>query len=131
MRTYWNTNHGLHTLDQWQPNCWVQVTCPTADDVDFLQMELGIPDYFLDDIADTEERARYDYDDGWILIILRIPYVGSRPPVCREAWNKPDLPFVMRRAYGDDRVAWRGLHGLRGSGVPPVPFHCGVVPEAT
>lgn len=83
MRTYWNTNHGLHTLDQWQPNCWVQVTCPTADDTQFLQQDLGIPDYFLDDIADTEERARYDYDDGWILIILRIPYVKevkSRTP---------------------------------------------------
>ena len=83
MRTYWNTHHGLHTLDQWQPNCWVQVTCPTRDDATFLQQELGIPDYFLDDIADTEERARYDYDDGWILIILRIPYVKevkSRTP---------------------------------------------------
>jgi len=83
MRTYWNTQHGLRTLEQWQPNCWVQVTCPTADDVDYLQKELGIPDYFLDDIADTEERARYDYDDGWILIILRIPYVKevkSRTP---------------------------------------------------
>lgn len=83
MRTYWNTSHGLHTLDQWQPNCWVQVTCPTKDDVTYLQQTLGIPDYFLDDIADTEERARYDYDDGWILIILRIPYVKevkSRTP---------------------------------------------------
>lgn len=83
MRTYWNTLHGLHTLDQWQPNCWVQVTCPTKDDTNFLQQTLGIPDYFLDDIADTEERARYDYDDGWILIILRIPYVKevkSRTP---------------------------------------------------
>ena len=83
MRTFWNTNHGLHTLDQWTPNCWVQVTCPTQDDAHFLQDELHIPDYFLDDIADTEERARYDYDDGWILIILRIPYVKeikSRTP---------------------------------------------------
>lgn len=83
MRTYWNTHCGLHTLDQWQPNCWVQVTCPTNDDADFLQNDLKIPDYFLDDIADAEERARYDYDDGWILIILRIPYVKevkSRTP---------------------------------------------------
>lgn len=83
MRTYWNTQHGLHTLDQWKPNCWVQVTCPTQEDADFLQNELKIPDYFLDDIADAEERARYDYDDGWILIILRIPYVKevkSRTP---------------------------------------------------
>ena len=83
MRTFWNTNRGLHTLDQWAPGCWVQVTCPTQDDATYLQNELGIPDYFLDDIADTEERARYDYDDGWVLIILRIPYVKevkSRTP---------------------------------------------------
>jgi magnesium transporter len=83
MRTYWNTHRGLHTLEQWQPNCWVQVTCPTSDDANFLQNELKIPDYFLDDIADADERARYDYDDGWILIILRIPYVKevkSRTP---------------------------------------------------
>ncbi|MCR5180671.1 MAG: magnesium transporter CorA family protein [Bacteroidaceae bacterium] len=83
MRTYWNTRSGLHTLEQWQPNCWVQVTCPTSDDADYLQKDLKIPDYFLDDIADADERARYDYDEGWILIILRIPYVKevkSRTP---------------------------------------------------
>ena len=83
MRTYWNTLRGLHTLEQWQPNCWAQVSCPTSDDANFLQNELKIPDYFLDDIADADERARYDYDDGWILIILRIPYVKevkSRTP---------------------------------------------------
>ena len=83
MRTFWNTNHGLHTCDQWEPNCWVQVTCPTQEDVDFLQQDLNIPDYFLNDIADTDERARYEYDEGWVLIILRIPYVKevrSRTP---------------------------------------------------
>ena len=83
MRKFWNTNHGLQTLDQWAPNCWVEVTCPTKDDAQYLQEQLHIPDFFLDDIADTEERARYDYDEGWILIILRIPYVKevkSRTP---------------------------------------------------
>ncbi len=83
MRTFWNTNHGLRTIDQWEPNCWVQVTCPSQDDIDFLQNELHVPDYYISDIADTDERARYDIDDGWILIILRIPYVKevkSRTP---------------------------------------------------
>ncbi len=83
MRTYWNTNHGLRTLEEWEPNCWLQVTCPTQEDVDFLENELHIPDYFLQDIADTDERARYEFDEGWILIILRIPYVKevrSRTP---------------------------------------------------
>ena len=48
-----------------------------------LEDEYHIPDYFLSDISDTDERARYEYDDGWMLIILRIPYVKeirSRTP---------------------------------------------------
>ena len=83
MLTFWNTNRGLRTIDQWEPNCWVQVTCPSQDDVDFLQNILHVPDYYISDIADTDERARYDIDEGWILIILRIPYVKevkSRTP---------------------------------------------------
>ena len=83
MRTYWNTQNGLRTMDDWAPKCWVQVTCPTEEDIEFLEQTLGIPDYFLDDIADTDERPRYDHDEGWALIILRIPYVKevrSRTP---------------------------------------------------
>ena len=75
MRTYWNYNKKLQTIDEWAPDCWVQVTCPTPEDEDFLTKELQIPDYFLDDIRDKDERSRYEYDDGWSLIILRIPYV--------------------------------------------------------
>ena len=83
MRTYWNTTNGLRTIEEWQQGCWVQVTCPTQEDCDFLEHTLGIPDYFSSDIADTDERARYEFDEGWILIILRIPYVKevrSRTP---------------------------------------------------
>lgn len=83
MRTFWNTKHGLRTIDNWEPDCWVQVTCPSQEDTDFLVNQLGLPDYYISDIADTDERARYDNDDGWVLIILRIPYVKevrSRTP---------------------------------------------------
>jgi magnesium transporter len=59
------------------------VTCPTENDQRELEEKFGIPDYFISDISDTDERARYEYDDGWMLIILRIPYVKevrSRTP---------------------------------------------------
>jgi magnesium transporter len=59
------------------------VTCPTEDDQRELEEKFNIPDYFMSDISDTDERARYEYDDGWMLIILRIPYVKeirSRTP---------------------------------------------------
>ena len=83
MKTYWNTQGGLTQLQEWQSNCWIQVTCPTEDDQRQLEEKFNIPDYFLSDISDTDERARYEYDDGWMLIILRIPYVKeirSRTP---------------------------------------------------
>lgn len=83
MITYWNYTKSLRTLDEWQPNCWTQVTCPTEEDEDFLCGKLGIPSYFLDDIRDKDERSRYEYEEGWTLIILRIPYVKevrSRTP---------------------------------------------------
>jgi magnesium transporter len=83
MKTYWNITDKLSALKEWQPNCWIQVTCPTETDQRMLEEEYGIPDYFLSDISDTDERARYEYDDGWMLIILRIPYVKevrSRTP---------------------------------------------------
>ena len=59
------------------------MTCPTEEDQQYLEEKFQIPDYFLSDISDTDERARYEYDDGWMLIILRIPYVKevrSRTP---------------------------------------------------
>ncbi|MBQ7987946.1 MAG: magnesium transporter CorA family protein [Bacteroidaceae bacterium] len=95
MRTYWNTTNGLRTIDEWQPNCWVQVTCPTQDDSNFLEQTLGIPDYFLNDIADTDERARYEYDDGWVLIILRIPYV--KEVRSRTPYTTIPLGIIMKK----------------------------------
>ena len=83
MRTYWNISENLSALKEWQPNCWIQVTWPTDEDQEYLENTFKIPDYFLSDISDTDERARYEYDDGWMLIILRIPYVKevrSRTP---------------------------------------------------
>ena len=83
MRTYWNIENNLKAIPEWKPNCWVQVTCPTDEDQRELVERFDVPDYFFNDISDTDERARYEYDDGWMLIILRIPYVKeirSRTP---------------------------------------------------
>ena len=83
MKTFWNIEKNLTAIKEWQPNCWIQVTCPTDEDQQELEERFNIPDYFLSDISDTDERARYEYDDGWMLIILRIPYVKevrSRTP---------------------------------------------------
>ena len=94
MRTYWNTSNGLCTIEEWQPGCWVQVTCPTEEDVKFLEQTLKIPDYYISDIADTDERARYDIDEGWVLIILRIPYVKETKS--RTPYTTIPLGIIMK-----------------------------------
>lgn len=83
MLSFWNTKRGIAAIEHWQPGCWVQVTCPVEDDVRYLVDELHMPDYFLTDVADADERARYDMDEGWLMIILRIPHlksINSRAP---------------------------------------------------
>ncbi len=95
MRRYWNTKGGLQSVEEWAPNCWVQVTCPDQDDVMFLQDNLKIPDYFLSDIADADERARYEYEDGWGLIILRVPFMKDVPS--RTPYTTVPLGIVINK----------------------------------
>ncbi|MCH5307349.1 MAG: magnesium transporter CorA family protein [Prevotella sp.] len=95
MKTYWNTQCGLSQLQEWQPNCWIQMTCPTDEDRQMLEEQFQIPDYFLSDISDTDERARYEYDDGWMLIILRIPYV--KEVRSRTPYTTVPLGFIHKR----------------------------------
>ncbi len=83
MRCFWNFKGGLSQIEEWKPGCLVQITCPDDKDIEYLEQELGMPDYFMTDVADTDERARYDYDEGWLMIIVRIPHmknVTSRSP---------------------------------------------------
>ena len=82
MRTYWNTNRGLRTLEKWEQLLGASYLSDSGRYR--LSGEYAPhPRLLLMDIADTDERARYEFDDGWILIILRIPYVKevrSRTP---------------------------------------------------
>lgn len=122
MRTYWNTNGGLSTIKEWEPNCWIQVTCPTDEDQQMLEERFNIPDYFLSDISDTDERARYEYDDGWMLIILRIPYVKevrSRTPyttVPLGIIHKRDVTITVCYYETNMMIDFVSFHQRRGVG---------------
>ena len=122
MKTFWNTQGGLSQLTEWQPNCWIQVTCPTEDDQRQLEEQFNIPDYFLSDISDTDERARYEYDDGWMLIILRIPYVKevrSRTPyttVPLGIIHKRDVTITVCFHETNMMLDFVSFHQKRGAG---------------
>jgi magnesium transporter len=48
--------------------------CPTPEEQTFLEEEFGVPEPFLKDIEDNEERPRVEYEDGWRMIIVRVPF---------------------------------------------------------
>ena len=52
---------GFKKVDQWQDGCWVNICNPTQDDINYME-GLGVPDSFISDIRDPNERPRVDRD---------------------------------------------------------------------
>lgn len=73
MTTFIEMEAGLKILPAFANRCWVNVECPDEDDFNFLTQELNIPEEFLSDIADLDERPRTEHEGDWQLTILRIP----------------------------------------------------------
>ena len=71
MRTFLMGKVGFVEKKVWEPNCWINVVSPTQDDLRYLIDEMGIPEAFIDDVEDVDERSRLE---GWTLMILRIPF---------------------------------------------------------
>ena len=73
MKAFYKNNNGLIQSKEWVPNCWINVECPTAEEKIYLLEELKVPEEFYNDIEDIDERPRIEFEDGWTLIIIRIP----------------------------------------------------------
>jgi magnesium transporter len=84
MRKFLVCDRGFTEKDNWSNGSWVNVTCPDADDFKFLTEALEIPESFLSDISDPDERPRTDFEDEWLLAIIRIPVVS----------NTKETPFI-------------------------------------
>lgn len=73
MRAFYKNNDGLIEVEAWTPNCWINIECPTEQEKKYLLEELQIPEAFYNDIEDIDERPRIEIENGWTLIIMRIP----------------------------------------------------------
>ena len=74
MIKYLECNNGFYETEKYSTKAWVRAMCPTPEEQIFLTEEFGVPEPFLKDIEDNEERPRVEYEDGWRLIIVRLPY---------------------------------------------------------
>ena len=71
--TFYTFDKGYEVTDKWEANCWTSLEVPTSEEWNFLVSGLEVPESFLSDIEDADERPRRDEDDGWQLIVLRVP----------------------------------------------------------
>jgi magnesium transporter len=73
MKVFYTNNNGLLEIPQWTPNCWINIEDPSETEKKYLLEELQIPEAFYNDIEDIDERPRIEIEDGWTLIIMRVP----------------------------------------------------------
>ena len=82
MTTYLKYSEDFLITKEWTPESWVNIETPTPDELTNLIAKFGLPEDFLNDLSDIDERPRVEHNDGWDCIVLRIPVRDN------------DMPFV-------------------------------------
>ncbi|MCF7791740.1 MAG: magnesium transporter CorA family protein [Victivallales bacterium] len=77
---YKKSDEGLEKIDTIQKDCWINAVEPNYVELSEISKTLGIPEEFLTDPLDVDERARIEVEDGYILIILRVPFYDREHP---------------------------------------------------
>ncbi len=81
---YKKTDDGLKEINSIEKDCWINAVQPNYVELNEIGKELDIPEEFLTDPLDADERARVEVEDGFILMILKIPYLDK---------DHPDVPY--------------------------------------
>jgi magnesium transporter len=71
------TEKGFLPLYEWEKEAWINVQKPTNEEIGYLKGRFKVPDEFFTHIIDIDERSRIELEDGWMLIIFRIPHKQS------------------------------------------------------
>lgn len=96
MRKFLYCKEAFAERDVWQHDCWISVVTPTQEDIRYLTEDLLIPQAFLSDIEDVDERPRMEAEDGWTLMILRIPYRDLNSDI---PYITVPLGIIMKEGY--------------------------------
>jgi magnesium transporter len=68
---------GYIEIPKAEKGCWINVIQPTAEEIQRLHHEFHLPADIIQDILDTDERSRIEFDDDWSLVIMRVPVQSS------------------------------------------------------
>jgi len=70
-----DSNNKLQKIDQLEKGCWVNVVAPSEEEIQRISKRLNIPEDFIKDPLDDEERSRLEKEDNLLLIIVDFPYI--------------------------------------------------------
>ena len=73
MIQYLICNKGFQETNECTDDVWVNVIKPNHQEIAILENEFGIPASFMNDIEDNDERPRIEYENGWRMVIIRVP----------------------------------------------------------
>lgn len=65
----------LKKIDDLQKGCWVNMVAPSESEIKLISERLHIPEDFIKDPLDDEERSRLEKEDNHVLIIVDFPYI--------------------------------------------------------
>lgn len=60
-------------IQHYSKKCWINVIDPTPEEIEKLKTDYSVPDEFIEDILDIDERSRTEINGRWLLIIIRLP----------------------------------------------------------
>ncbi|GAB4305255.1 MAG: magnesium transporter CorA family protein [Marinilabiliales bacterium] len=77
MIKFYKTFDGYQELPKPEKGCWINIVNPDEKEKHFLLGKFGFEIDLINDILDTDERPRMEFEDEWTLIILRIPVADT------------------------------------------------------
>ena len=77
MIQYFAIDKNFKKIDDYESGCWINVINPSQNEVNDICGKFNLPDYFLTDIADIEERPRTDREDRWTYAIIQVPKMSK------------------------------------------------------
>ncbi len=78
MIEYFGTlNNVVTKLPALEKKCWVNVTAPSAKEIEIITTQLKVPLDILTDILDSDESARIEVEGRYLIIIVKIPVLNS------------------------------------------------------
>ena len=68
------TNSSLKVLDSIENGCWINIVAPSEEELILISKKTGVPLSFLRAPLDDEETSRIDFEDGFTLVVVDIPF---------------------------------------------------------